>query len=84
MTLGITATGTTTNRVDGADGQPTVTDNTPLSYQWYFNNAPIAGQTAPTLTLQNVTTANQGTYTASATDVGGSATCFPILLTVSQ
>jgi len=39
-----------------AGGEP------PLSYQWEFNSAPIAGATNSTLTLSGVTAANAGNY----------------------
>lgn len=48
-----------------------------LSYQWQKDGAPIAGQTAATLTLANVTGEASGTYTVVVTDtsaLGASST----------
>jgi len=52
----------------GADGYA------PLSYQWQFNGANLAGSTLSTLTLTNVQVANAGDYTAVVTDIAGSTT----------
>jgi hypothetical protein len=54
----------------------------PLSYQWNKNGAPIAGQTTLTLTLTNVTTADVGNYTVTASNPAGSATSNPARLVV--
>ena len=44
---------------------------TGLSYQWYKSASPLAGQTGNSLTLNNVTAADAGSYTVvvTATDV---------------
>ncbi|HEY3863813.1 MAG TPA: immunoglobulin domain-containing protein [Verrucomicrobiae bacterium] len=42
-----------------------------VSFQWQFDGVNIAGQTACTLTLTNVSTAMSGTYTALATNASG-------------
>ena len=34
----------------------------PLSYQWWYNGAPLAGKTSPTLTLNGVVVAQSGNY----------------------
>jgi hypothetical protein len=44
-----------------------------LSYQWYFNGAPIAGATADLLTITNFQLSNIGTYTVAVTGPGGSS-----------
>src|SRR4051794_26389918 len=46
----------------------------PLTYQWRFNDAEIAGATKRTLTLTNVQLANAGGYTILVTDISGSVT----------
>jgi len=43
-----------------------------LTYQWLFNAANIPGATTPTLNINNVTAANQGTYTVRVTNACGS------------
>ena len=46
----------------------------PLSYQWKKDGQALAGQTNLTLVLTNVTTADSGAYTMSASNAAGSAT----------
>ncbi|HLP76591.1 MAG TPA: immunoglobulin domain-containing protein, partial [Candidatus Paceibacterota bacterium] len=43
----------------------------PLSYQWRFNNANLSGQTASSLTLNPVSTANAGNYSVVVSNSGG-------------
>ena len=45
----------------------------PLSYQWRFNGAGIAGATSSVLTLTNVQLASVGTYDVTVTNLYGSA-----------
>lgn len=54
----------------------------PLSYQWYFTNAPLPGRTAASLVLTNVTFADAGAYFAVVSDAGGSVTSRVATLTV--
>lgn len=58
------------------------TGTTPLTYQWFKNNQPLAGQTSNRLQLQKVTTADAGTYTVTVSNAGGVATSAPAILTV--
>jgi hypothetical protein len=46
----------------------------PLFYQWWFNNAKLAGATSTTLTLSNVQLNQEGTYAITVTNAYGSAT----------
>ena len=46
----------------------------PLSYQWRFNDAEIAGATKRTLILTNIQLANAGSYTIVLTNNSGSVT----------
>jgi hypothetical protein len=46
----------------------------PLSYQWRFNGANIAGATNPSLVLNNVTPNQAGEYTVVVTNAGGAIT----------
>ena len=54
------------------------------SYQWFLNGTALTGATAPTLTLNNATTANAGTYTVVATNASGSTTSTGALLSLSN
>jgi uncharacterized repeat protein (TIGR03803 family) len=54
-----------------------------LFYQWYFNtNTPVSGATGAILTISPATTNNGGYYTVIVTNLYGSATSVPALLTV--
>lgn len=54
-----------------------------LTYQWYFNDAAISGATGATLSLNNVTMANAGTYTVTVMSEAGMVTSNPATLTVT-
>jgi hypothetical protein len=41
------------------------------TYQWYFNGVPLAGQTFPSLLIHGVTTNQAGTYSVTASNIGG-------------
>jgi hypothetical protein len=55
----------------------------PLSYQWQFNGAGIAGASASSLLLTNVQLANAGNYLVVVTNVAGSVTSAVASLTVT-
>ncbi|HEY5914707.1 MAG TPA: immunoglobulin domain-containing protein [Verrucomicrobiae bacterium] len=55
----------------------------PLSYQWMMNSANISGATTSALTLNNVNTANAGTYTVRVSNSAGSVTSATATLTVN-
>lgn len=57
-----------------------VTGSSPMTYQWYFNSAAIAGATSWTLTLPNLTAAQNGLYTLTATNPSGSRVIGPYWL----
>lgn len=44
---------------------------TPMTYQWYFNGQPIAGATTSALQLRNIGLAQNGSYTATASNILG-------------
>jgi len=52
----------------------------PLSYQWQFNGSPIAGATAPTLTLPAVTAAQGGSYAVTVSTAFGGVLSAPATL----
>lgn len=56
----------------------------PLSYQWLYNGNPLSGQTASTLTLAGVQTAQQGTYSVLVTNIGGALLSSNAILTVTE
>jgi uncharacterized repeat protein (TIGR03803 family) len=59
------------------------TDNSAISYQWYFNtNTLLSGQTNSTLNFASATNNNAGTYTVVVADNFGSVTSSPAVLTV--
>ncbi len=59
------------------------TGTAPLSYQWRFNSVNISGATSSVLTLNAVTTANAGSYSALVSNSAGSATSAAATLTVN-
>jgi rhamnogalacturonyl hydrolase YesR len=63
----------------------TVTGNTPLRYQWYFNtNTPLANATNASVTLTNLQSTNAGGYSVVATNSYGAATSAVATLTVDS
>jgi len=61
----------------------TVSGTEPITYQWRFNGANLAGATAQTLARNNVQTANQGAYSVVVSNPSGSVTSSPADLTVN-
>ena len=60
----------------------TATGSQPLAYQWLFNGTNLAGQTASTLSVSNVQTANAGGYSVVVANDGGSVTSKVASLTI--
>jgi sulfur relay (sulfurtransferase) DsrF/TusC family protein len=61
----------------------TATAAEPVQYQWYFNGTnALAGATATTLTLTNVTMAQSGTYALAVTSGGATVWSQPAVLRV--
>ncbi|HEY0549408.1 MAG TPA: immunoglobulin domain-containing protein, partial [Verrucomicrobiae bacterium] len=61
-----------------SQGSPT------LSYQWYFNDAPLADATNRTLVFPHIPTSAQGNYYLIVTNYGGAATSTVATVTVSE
>ena len=55
----------------------------PISYQWSKNGTPIPGATSSILSLSNVQTANDGSYTLAASNSVGTTTSSAAVLTVT-
>lgn len=53
-----------------------------VTYQWRFNGTPILGATTPSLTVSNVTLAQDGFYDVEITDAIGTLTSVPARLSV--
>lgn len=54
----------------------------PLSYQWFYNGAPLTGQTQATLALPNATPVLDGAYSFTVANAAGSATSAVATVTV--
>lgn len=72
----------TVNAGETVSFSTTVEGNPTPSFQWFRDNAPVAGATFPQLTLSQVQTAHAGNYTLVATNAQGSATSRLARLTV--
>ncbi len=57
-----------------SDAQFSVTATSAGSYQWFFNNSLLPGQTNSSLDLENVSTNNAGSYSVNITSADGSVT----------
>jgi hypothetical protein len=62
---------------------PSVLGLPPPAYQWFFNNAPIAGATNATFVFTNAQTANVGGYFVVATNDFGAVTSVVATVTVT-
>jgi len=59
------------------------TGTAPLNYQWNFNGTAVSGATSATYSLNNVQSANAGTYTVTVSNSVGSVTSSGATLTVN-
>ncbi len=75
LNLGVGSTATFTVAASGAG---------PLSYQWRFNGANIAGATDATLVVPSITAANQGLYTVLVSNGAGATLSAAASLTVYE
>ena len=72
----VVTSGHSASFIVGAYGSPT------LAYQWQFNGTNLSGANNATLTLQNAYSPNAGNYSVVITNVYGSITSNPAMLTV--
>jgi len=72
----------TVNAGDGVAFNVTATGTAPLSYQWRFNDTDLSGQTGPTLSLSNVQSTNEGSYSVMVTNLAGNILSPPAFLSV--
>ena len=56
--------------------------STTPNYQWQFNGVSIFGATSSTLSLNSVSAANSGTYTCIVSNIAGSVSTIPSVLSV--
>lgn len=70
------AEGSTVTLIGNAQG------SAPLTFQWSKDGTPIAGATGLTLTIENATYEQSGTYTFTAQNASGSATSNPAFVCV--
>ena len=61
----------------------TASGTAPLSYQWKFNNTPIAGATSNSFTKANAQTTDAGNYSVTVTNALGSVTSQSAMLIVN-
>ncbi len=67
---------------EGTTLRITTDGSTPIRYQWFFQEAAVDGATNATLTLNRLTTANDGIYSVVATNTYGAITSRLATLTV--
>jgi alpha-tubulin suppressor-like RCC1 family protein len=66
----------------------TLAGTSPFGYQWYFNGTPlsdggfVSGSATASLIVSNFQSANLGNYTLAVTNLAGSVTSSPALLTI--
>lgn len=73
-----------TTFVDGnANFRVGVTGSTPLTYRWFFERSPLACCDSSSLDLMNVQPAQAGNYFVVVSNIGGTVTSTPALLTVN-
>lgn len=74
----------TVNAGGSATFSVTATGPGPITYQWLFGGNPIAGATASTYSLSNVTSSHAGSYTVVVSNLSGSTTSNAATLTVNN
>jgi hypothetical protein len=74
---------TRVNQAASATFSVVATGGTPYTYQWKRNGTVISGATAATLSLSNVQTSDEASYTVTVTNAAGSVTSNAAVLTVT-
>lgn len=59
-----------------------ITSPTPVTYQWLFNDKPLAGATSDQLTITNAARAQAGRYSLAITNAAGTAYSRPVILSL--
>lgn len=77
-------TGVTANALSSAQFNVAANGSALLSYQWRRNGVNLGGATGSTLTLNNVSTNDQGDYTVVVSNGAGSVTSVAATLTVNR
>jgi len=67
---------------DGIAFNVTVTSHTPLTYQWFYNGAPLAGATGSSLIISSVSVTHTGTYSVNVSNSHGTTSSSVATLTV--
>lgn len=67
----------------GGTASFSVTASNATSYQWSFNNSPIAGATSATYSVSSAQSANAGSYFVTVTNGGGATVSNSVTLTVN-
>ena len=61
---------------------PSISGTYPMTYDWRKDGQVIPGATGSSFYKNDVTTADAGSYTLTATNLGGVATCSPVTVTI--
>jgi len=61
---------------------PSVTGSMPMSFQWYFNDAPLSGQASPWLTLASAQPGQSGNYKFVVSNSAGSVTSSVVSISI--
>ena len=80
--IGIGPQNQTVSQTSNATFNVTATGSTPLSYQWLFDGASLAGATAYSYTVANAQATNAGSYSVIVTNAYGMVTSAVATLTV--
>ncbi len=80
--ISTTGTNEVVNPTSSVSFQVTATAGVPLTYQWFFDGAPVGGATSDVLTVTNVQLGQVGNYEVVVSDQAGSVTSSVATLSV--